>query len=274
MKIFKSTVRKKSSDKISLGDFLLKLTPLTPLQLGEVAKKGGVWIQRKGKGKILRIRSLKEVLDPDDVIECVFDVNVLKIPEIISLRCLYEDSNYGVWVKPSGVVAQGSKASDHASLLRYVEKYKKREVFLVHRLDRETYGIMLVAYNRKAAAVLSDLFLKNKIKKIYEAVIFGELPVGHKQTIELPLDEKEAITHFEVTSSANGYSSVQVCIETGRLHQIRRHFSLIGYPVVGDPKYGVGNKNKEGLRLIAAKLSFWDPWLKEDKIFSFHSSEA
>jgi tRNA pseudouridine32 synthase/23S rRNA pseudouridine746 synthase len=269
MKTYKSSVGKKIDSKIGLGEFLLKLTSLSLSQLRDVAIKGGVWIQRKGKGKILRIRSLNEVVDPDDLIEVHFDPNVLKLPEITSLECRYEDLNYGVWIKPSGVVSQGSKASDHASLLRYVEKFKKKDVYLVHRLDRETSGLMIVAYHSKAAAVLSDLFQKNKITKAYEAIILGVLPLGHKETIQIPLDEKEATTHFEVVSSLNGQSTLLVTIETGRLHQIRRHLNLIGYPVIGDPKYGAHNKNKEGLKLVAKRLSFWDPWLMKEQVFHY-----
>lgn len=246
----------------------MKLSPLTPAQLGEVAQKGGVWIQRKGKGKILRIRVLKDTVDPDDIITLNFDPKVLKLPEVSHLDAVYEDENYGVWIKPAGVVPQGSQTSDHASVLRYVEKQKKKEVFLVHRLDRETHGLMIVAYNSRAAAVLSDLFQKNKIHKEYEAVVLGDMVPGSKGTINASLDDKEAVTHYEVVNSVRGQSLLRVRIETGRLHQIRRHLDSVGHPIMGDPKYGKGNKNKEGLKLMASFLSFEDPWLRKSQIFS------
>lgn len=245
----------------------MKLTPLTPAQLGEVAQKGGVWIQRKAKGKILRIRVLKENVDPEDMITLNFDPKVLKLPEVTQLEAVYEDENYGIWIKPAGVVPQGSQASDHASVLRFVEKQKKKEVYLVHRLDRETHGLMIVGYNSRAAAVLSDLFQKNKIHKEYEAIVLGEMQSGSKGTINVSLDDKEAVTHYEVISAAKGQSLLRVRIETGRLHQIRRHLDSIGHPIMGDPKYGKGNKNKEGLMLMASMLSFEDPWLRKTLIF-------
>lgn len=265
MKIYKQKVTQKQT----LGDFLLKITKLTPKELGEAAAKGAVWIQRKGKGKILRIRGLSDELFSGDVIQFNYDPKVLKLPEVKHLDCLYEDENYGVWVKPAGVVPQGSQASDHASVLRYVELQKKKEVFLVHRLDRETLGLMLVAYNSKAAAYLSDLFAKNAIKKEYEAIVLGTLTPGRTDTITASLDDKEAITHFTVVDSDERCSLLKITIETGRLHQIRRHLDHIGHPIMGDPKYGKGNKNREGLKLVASSLTFQDPWLKKTQTFSF-----
>lgn len=268
MKVYKSQVKKLFPQRTTLGDFLLKLTPLTPSQLGEAATKGAVWIQRKNKGKTLRIRGLKENLDPEDMIQLFYDPKVLNLPEVTHLEEIYEDENYGVWIKPAGVVPQGSQSSDHASLLRYVEKFKNKEVYLVHRLDRETEGLMIIAYHAKAAAWFSDLFQKNKIFKVYEAIVLGEMEKGHKETISASLDDKEAVTHLEVLDSKNNRSLLKVKIDTGRLHQIRRHLDFIGHPVMGDPKYGKGNKNREGLKLLASELSFHDPWALKLQTFS------
>lgn len=263
MKIYKQKVTQKQT----LGDFLLKITKLNVKDLGEAATKGGVWIQRKGKGKILRIRLLSEVVNADDIVQLNYDPKVLRLPDVTHLDAVYEDENYGVWIKPAGVVPQGSQASDHASVLRYVELQKKKEVFLVHRLDRETLGLMLVAYNSKAAAFLSDLFVKNAIKKEYEAIVLGTMTPNRQETIKASLDDKEAVTHFTVVDSNEKCSLLKVSIETGRLHQIRRHLDFIGHPIMGDPKYGKGNKNREGLKLVASRLTFQDPWLKKTQDF-------
>lgn len=268
MKTYKSEVKKIFTQRTTLGEFLLKLTKLTPSQLGEAATKGAVWIQRQGRGKILRIRMLNETIAPEDIIQFNYDPKVLNLPEVDHLDALYTDENYGVWIKPAGVVPQGSAASDHASVLRYVEKSRNKEVYLVHRLDRETRGIMLIAYNSKAAAYLGDLFQKNKIKKTYEAIVLGEMETGATDTIRASLDDKEAITHYTVVGSKNNRSLLNVSIETGRLHQIRRHLDFIGHPIIGDPKYGKGNKNREGLMLNASTLTFEDPWIKKTLTFS------
>lgn len=267
MKIFKAPVKKHFSQRTTLGEFLLKLTNLKPAEIGDAATKGAVWIQRSGKGKILRIRSLNETISPEDVIQINYDANVLKFPEVSDLEPIFEDQNYGVWLKPAGVVPQGSQAGDHASLLRYVEKRKNKEVYLVHRLDRETVGLMIIAYTPQAATFFGNLFQENKISKEYQAIVLGSLPVGSKKTITASLDDKDATTHYEVIDATENRSLLKITIDTGRLHQIRRHLDSIGHPVMGDPKYGKGNKNREGLKLLAYSLSFQDPWLKQLQIF-------
>jgi tRNA pseudouridine32 synthase/23S rRNA pseudouridine746 synthase len=271
MKTYKFPARKFSTGPLALSEVLAKAIKLSPEMISELLLKGGVWIQRRGKGKILRIRSGEEKVHPDDLLQVFHDPRVLKLPALMSAEVIYEDANYGVWVKEAGVVPQGTQSGDHASLLRYVELQKGKEVFLVHRLDRETKGLMIVAYHSKAAATLSDLFQKNHIKKTYEAIVLGELPVGKKETIRASLDDKEAVTHYEVLQSKNDRSLLRVTIETGRLHQIRRHLDFIGHPVMGDPKYGRGNKNKEGLKLLAQGLAFADPWKKKEQVFQTNS---
>jgi tRNA pseudouridine32 synthase/23S rRNA pseudouridine746 synthase len=243
------------------------LTPLNPHELGEAAAKGAVWIQKGGKGKILRIRELNTTVLPQDIIQLFFDPKVLKIPELTLLECLHDNENYSIWIKPAGAVPQGSQTGDHASVLRYVEKLKNKEVYLVHRLDRETFGLMIIGHHSKSAALLSDLFQQNKIVKVYEAIVLGELERGLTGTITASLDDKEAITHYESMGNKNGKSLLKVTIETGRLHQIRRHLDHIGHPVMGDPKYGKGNKNREGLKLVAFSLSFTDPWTKKNVVY-------
>lgn len=271
MKNYKSIVNKHFTGPVALGEFLMKLSKLTLPQVTEAASKGAVWIQRKGKGKILRIRDVRSILAPDDVVQFFYDANVLRLPDVKESECLYDDQNYGAWIKPAGVVPQGTQTGDHASLLRFVEIKKKKEVFLVHRLDRETRGIMLIGYNSKAAAQLSELFQKNLIKKEYEAIVVGEMERGYKETITASLDDKEAITHIESLGSKNGKSHLRIEIETGRLHQIRRHLDHIGHPIMGDPKYGKGNKNRQGLQLVAVSICFTDPWSKETQNLSIPS---
>ncbi|HXH32528.1 MAG TPA: RluA family pseudouridine synthase [Bacteriovoracaceae bacterium] len=260
MRIYKVLVEREFPKGTTLKEVLMKLVPLSEAVLADAAHKGAVWLQRGGKGKILRVRLLSEKLSPKDSIQFYYDPLVLKLPEVTDASCVYQNSNYGVWVKKAGVVPQGTQTSDHASLLRYVERVRGHEVFLIHRLDRETEGLMIIGYTSRAAGLLGDLFQKNQIKKEYGAVVLGSIPRGKKETITASLDDKVAITHFEVLDSSQGLSLLRIHIETGRLHQIRRHLDFIGHPVMGDPKYGRGNKNKEGLQLLAQYLSFKDPF--------------
>lgn len=260
MRAFNIQVSKYFTNKTKLGDVLHKITSLPKETLSDAANKGAVWLQRNGKGKILRIRSVESLVAPEDKINFYYDLRVLALDEISEATCVYESSNYGVWLKAAGVMPQGTQASDHTSLLRYVEKLKNKEVYLIHRLDRETEGLMIIGYTSESAAKLGELFQKNKITKIYQAIVRGEIERGHKQTINESLDGKEAVTHFESLQNKNGRSLLSIKIDTGRLHQIRRHLEFIDHPVMGDPKYGRGNKNRDGLKLLAKSLNFLDPW--------------
>ena len=263
MRTYHVLVSKFSADKIKLGEVLNKATSLSLEVLADAAAKGALWHQRGGKGKILKLRNLHVQVMPLDKLILYFEPKILSLPELNSAECLLESERYGVWNKLAGVLPQGTQTGDHTSLIRYVEKIKKKDVFLVHRLDRETEGLMIIAYTSEAAARLSELFLKNKIQKTYLAVVKGVLPKGKKETINESLDGKEAITHFDVLEVKENTSLLSIKIDTGRLHQIRRHMNFINHPVMGDPKYGHGNKNREGLKLLASSLEFIDPWSRE-----------
>ena len=262
MKTFRSKVQKVSESKASLREVLLKLTKLDEKILADAASKGAVWLQ-KGNGKILRERSLTTTVLPQDTVSLFYDPRVLKLPSLTDAQCLFENENYGIWFKPAGVVPQGTQSGDHSSLLRFIELKKKKEIYLIHRLDRETAGLMVFAYHSKAAALLSELFQKNLIKKEYEAIVLGSMERGLAGKIDVALDDKKAVTFYEVIENNSKQSLLRISIETGRLHQIRRHLDHIGHPVMGDPKYGKGNKNKAGMQLLARTLSFQDPWTKK-----------
>jgi tRNA pseudouridine32 synthase/23S rRNA pseudouridine746 synthase len=260
MQVYKTIISKHFSEKTKLGEVLQKISKFDLSLVTDAANKGAVWLQKNSKGKILRARSINLELSPLDTVTFFYDPRVLSLPELKHADCLFENKNYGIWLKAAGIVPQGTQTGDHSSLLRFVEKHKKKEVYLIHRLDRETEGLMVIGYSSEAAHKLSDLFQKNKVQKTYEAIVLGEMEEGSRETISHQLDDKEAITHLEVLESRKGVSHLRLNIETGRLHQIRRHLEIIGHPVMGDPKYGTRNKNRSGLQLLAKSLSFEDPW--------------
>jgi tRNA pseudouridine32 synthase/23S rRNA pseudouridine746 synthase len=243
-------------------DFLASKTGISKMKVKDAMNKGAVWIKKKGR--LARLRKATTLLQPGAHIELHYDSNLLSLvppkPKLIS-----DQMNYSVWLKPSGLMAQGTMFGDHCSLLRQTELFfqVKRPVFLVHRLDREADGIMLIAHTKEAAARLSELFQKKEIVKEYRIEVLGSLgEPGRKGTIDLPLDGKTAVTDYETISDdpERNTSTVSAYIKTGRLHQIRRHFDMIGHPVMGDPKYGKANKNKEGMKLTAVSLKFLCPF--------------
>jgi tRNA pseudouridine32 synthase/23S rRNA pseudouridine746 synthase len=270
--ILKKTVDSQAGETAS--DFVASRTGLSRGKVKDAMNKGAVWIG-KGKGRLRRLRRATAAVNKGDRIEFYYDEKLLSVkpPEAV---CLSDRKHYSVWYKPVGLLAQGTMYGDHCSLLRQVEVFfgASREVFLVHRLDREASGLMLLAHSRDAAARLSRLFQENLIEKRYRAEVLGNAgeraPHGK---IAFPLDGKPSLTEFEVESydPKKNTSVVDVRIRTGRLHQIRRHFDMIGSPVMGDPKYGKGNKNREGMQLQAVSLRFLCPFKNREVEFRLPS---
>jgi len=262
-------VIKKTVDKTYSGtaaDFLSEQSGRSKGKVKDAMNKGAVWIQKSG-GKMRRLRKASAAVNPGDRLEMYYDEQLLsrKPPEAV---CLHENDHYSVWHKPSGLMSQGTKYGDHCSILRQAELFftPRREVFPVHRLDREVPGLMLIAHSRKSAAALSMIFQKKKIEKEYRGEVIGNLhQQGYSGKIELPLDGKPAVTAFNILSydQERNVSMAKVLIKTGRYHQIRRHFHMIGHPVLGDPRYGRGNKNSDGIKLSAVALRFRCPFRKK-----------
>ncbi|MDH4232531.1 MAG: RluA family pseudouridine synthase [Nitrospirota bacterium] len=262
---FRTTLSAGASE--SACEFLSVKTGLSKARVKDAMNKGAVWLKRKN-GKAKRLRRASAPLAEGDRVEMYYDGELLSLrpPEA---HCLSDQKHYTVWFKPAGLLAQGTRYGDHCSLMRQAELHfrSSREIFLVHRLDREASGLMVLAHSKDAAAKLSALFQKNLAIKKYRVEVLGNLgEKGPRGTIELPLYGKASFTEYAVIAynAAANTSVVDVIIKTGRLHQIRRHFEMIGFPVMGDPKYGTGNKNTDGMKLSAVSLRFTCPFLKRE----------
>ncbi|MBY0518030.1 MAG: RluA family pseudouridine synthase [Bacteriovoracaceae bacterium] len=258
-----------------LGEALTRVTKLKGDLIARMLECGAVQIRFRAKGPWERVRDPRIKLDKTDVIKACLDERVLSIPAFTDVQVIAENKNYGVYVKPAGVMAQGTDAGDHCTLLYAVNKLGKQS-FPVHRLDRETEGLMLVAFNSQAAAKLSQLFQLQKVHKTYLAIVAGEtsyLGVGTQGSINEPLDRKSAETQYNVLQELeDSRLLVELKPLTGRLHQIRRHLELIDCGVWGDPKYGKRNKNREGMKLAATELRFVDPWSLDEIVYRYKAS--
>lgn len=252
-----------TSDK-SLIELVQDKTKTSPAFAAKLIEYGAVKLKFRSKGSFQRIRDPKYKLHPTDLIEACIDEKVLSLKPFENPLCLFECTHYGVWFKPANIMSQGTDAGDQTSLLYGIEKMGKTP-YLVHRLDRETQGPMIVAYHSKAAHQLSEIFLQNKIKKFYHALVKVHGFIEESGVIEFTLDQKEAKTSYRVLDRREGKALVEVELHTGRLHQIRRHLDLISAPVMGDPKYGQGNKNRQGLALAAVSIEFIDPWTHQKR---------
>lgn len=258
-----------------ISDFLQRLTGLSKIKIKDAMAKGAAW-KTDTRRKRKRIRRATARIQYNDYVELYYDPDIISaVPP--SPKLLYDLTHYSVWIKPAGLMTQGTDFGDHCSLLRQTEIYfqSKRNIFPVHRLDRETEGLVVIAHSSEAAKKLSILFQKREVIKEYRAAVLGNLgEPGTIDVIQVPLDGKGSITRYRVQGydPASNTSTAIIWIQTGRKHQIRRHFESIGHPVMGDPKYGKGNKCDQGLQLRAVSLAFRCPFQHADKCFHLPSS--
>lgn len=251
-----------AGDPVIAADFLARHSGLSKGAIKQAMAKGAVWLQRGRSGR-RRLRRATAALQAGDHLELYYDRQLLALLPPTP-QCLDDRQRYSLWFKPAGVLAQGTDYGDHCSLERLVEQALGRPTFLIHRLDREASGLMVIGHTPQAAARLSQSFQQRETEKFYRCQVIGDLAQrsGPQGRFEQALDGKASCTLYEVEScnQAENVSTVRVSLVTGRLHQIRRHFALAGFPLLGDPRYGRGNKDAGGLRLQAVSLQFPDPF--------------
>jgi len=177
------------------------------------------------------------------------------------------NENFVVINKPAGIAVQsGTKSRRNIlDILRNTKEFEGVSPYSVHRIDKETTGVLVVAKNRKYAQLFTSLFRIRKIHKTYLGIAIGELQ-KNKDTLVDELFHYEgekkvktkAITHFTVIDSNNNYSLLKLNPETGRKHQLRKQLLIHGYPILGDSKYrmSVNSGKKNTLMLHAYKINF------------------
>jgi len=200
--------------------------------------------------------------------------------ERAGIEVLYEDADVVVIEKPAGLltVATDRELETHAHAF-IKRRHPGKKVYPVHRLDRETSGIMVFTLNEKARDNLKDQFYHHTILREYHAKVEGKL--SGKGTWKSQLIEdanyhvhatnkggKDAVTHYEVIKKSRHTTLLRVTLETGRKNQIRVHCAEAGHPVVGDRKYGANNSPYGRLCLHAAKLAFKHPTSGKLKLFT------
>ncbi len=197
------------------------------------------------------------------------------------LKILYEDRYLIVIDKPTGLLSvpldEGKTKRDALTLLR--EVYSSNQIFAVHRIDRETSGVLLFARGKESQERFDKLFEKHAIKREYFAIVEGRIKESkgswHSKLLELPnytvvesVDGKDAITHFEVIRRSTKYTYVKFRLETGKKHQIRVQCQMHSHPVVGDFRYGSTESPIKRLCLHACTLGFRHPFTKRDIEFT------
>ena len=244
-------------------DLLAEATGFSKQRIKQIMQKGAVWVTpAAGSEKnAQRLRRAKKVLQPGDILHLYYDEKVLAeepgTPELIA-----DEGAYSVWYKPYGMRSQGSKWGDHCTIVRWVETHlePQRSAFIVHRLDRAATGLIIIAHKKSTAAQFSRMFEKREIEKRYRVIVEGKFPETPQPfTLDQPIDERSAISHATLLEydKTQNRSLLEVNIESGRKHQIRRHLAEAGFPVVGDRLYGkASDGDKQNLQLTACFLSF------------------
>jgi 23S rRNA pseudouridine1911/1915/1917 synthase len=189
------------------------------------------------------------------------------------------DRRFAVVDKPAGLVVHPARGHRGPTLVSALGDLlgggEPQRPGIVHRLDKETSGLMLVARDEEAHRRLSRMVAEREVARTYMALIEGR-PASRAGTIDAPLGRdhraperravrgrgaRDARTHFEVIEALPADSLVEARLETGRTHQIRVHFAAIGHPVAGDPRYGHAHRHGLGRQFLhSARLELADPF--------------
>ncbi|AFR71623.1 pseudouridylate synthase, 23S RNA-specific [Brachyspira pilosicoli B2904] len=202
------------------------------------------------------------------------------LAENIDLDILYEDEYLLVVNKPCNMSVHCSPSERHGTLvnalLYHIKDFNfvgdKSRAGIIHRLDKDTSGIMIVGKNADIVSAIQEQFKNRTIKKIYHAIVIGvlrenfyeiNLPIGrhsvYRKKMTVREDGKKALSYIKVLNRFKKHTLIEVNIKTGRTHQIRVHCSYKGFPVAGDKIYSKSYSNYSNLMLIAKQIEFTHP---------------
>jgi 23S rRNA pseudouridine1911/1915/1917 synthase len=257
----------------------------------KIIEAGGV----TSKGKILRS---SQRLEPGMELEVTWkDPEPLTVQaEAIPLEILYEDSDLIVVNKPRGMVVHPAAGNYHGTLVNALLEHCRDlsgiggviRPGVVHRLDKDTSGVLVIAKNDLAHLNLAAQIKNRTMKRVYRVLVHGvpaesgriEAPIGRhpveRKKMAVVPQGRRAVTNYCVIEELRSYAYVEARLETGRTHQIRVHFSYLGYPVVGDQVYGWKNDPVPitGQALHAATLGFVHPRTGEYREFTTEIPEV
>ena len=266
-------------DNVRLDAYIAKMkSDISRTMIQKLIEEGNILVNGKSKKISYKVQIGDEI-----------ELNIQEAKEIelkaenIPVEIVYEDNDIIVVNKPKGMVVHPANGNPDGTLVNAIMAMCKDSLSgiggeirpgIVHRLDKDTSGLLIVAKNDKAHINMSEQIKNREVKKIYIALVRGvvseneatiNMPIGRstkdRKKMAVRKDGKEAVTHFKVLKRYNKYTLLEVKIDTGRTHQIRVHMAEIGHPVVGDMVYSNG-KNEfgvEGQMLHAKSLDFRHP---------------
>jgi len=265
-----------------LDSFLSNELDISRSKIQKLIKDKKVLVNNKSVSSSYQVRLNDEIEVNDEL-----DYEIKVEPENIPLDIIYEDDDLLIINKKSGMVvhpAPGHYTGTLVNALLYKYNDLAGEKFrpgIVHRLDKDTSGLMLVAKNEFSLEKLSEMLSKKEVERKYLAIVDGvikhdtgtiDAPIGrdinNRQKMAVTdQNSKEAITHFKVLEHFNNNTLIECILETGRTHQIRVHMAYIGFPVTNDPLYGKGKSDEFGQMLHSYYIKLNHP--RTNKLLEF-----
>lgn len=264
-----------------IDSFLAKRLDLTRTRVQELIKSEQVKVNNK------KVKSSYKIEENDEIEVIIPEIEEVEImPEDIKIDIVFEDKDIAIINKQAGLVVHPAQGHYSGTLVNAILYHIKDlsgingeiRPGIVHRLDKDTSGLIIIAKNDKAHLELTNMFQNKEIKKTYLAIVKGKLnkkkgrivtQIGRDRNdrkkmavLDSLTQGKNAITNFRVIDQNERFSLVKVDIETGRTHQIRVHMKYMGYPILGDAVYGRVDSEKRQM-LHAYKLEFLHPITKE-----------
>ena len=270
------------NDGLRIDSYLSLKLQLSRSKIQKLIKDNKV----KVNGKIIN-NSYRVFIDDEIVIDDSLDYSINILPEDISLDIVYEDDDLLIINKKSGMVvhpAPGHYTGTLVNALLYKYKNLAGDKFrpgIVHRLDKDTSGLMIVAKTSEMLEKISLMISKKEVERKYLAIVDGlikhdtgeiDAPIGrdrnNRQKMAVTdVNSKNAITHFKVLERFNNNTLIECILDTGRTHQIRVHMNYIGYPVYNDPVYTNDKCDSFGQYLHSKEIDFIHPITKEPMHF-------
>lgn len=274
-------IKVENEEKIRIDNFLVSKLDLSRSKIQKLIKDGNILVNNKVVSANYKVK-LNDLIDVNYKEEST-DI----IGENIPLDIVYEDDDLLVINKKSGMVvhpAPGHYSETLVNALIYKYNLSSGESFrpgIVHRLDKDTSGLMLVAKNEQTHERLADMISKKEVERKYLAIVDGlikhetgtiDAPIGRdiadrQKMAVTDVNAKDSITHFRVLERFDNNTLIECILETGRTHQIRVHLAYIGYPVNNDPAYGRGKATEFGQMLHSKSIKLKHPRTGKELFF-------
>ena len=278
---FNLSIEDSSDEGIRIDKYLASALPEKSRSYYQKAIDSG-FVLVNGK----QVKSKYQTKLGDEIVVSIEPVKEIDIePEDIPIDILYEDEDLIVVNKPKGMVVHPAPGHYSGTLVNALMFHCKDSLSgingeirpgIVHRIDMNTTGSLLVCKNDKAHNDIAAQIKVHSVNRIYKGIVVGNFkdeegtinaPIGRnpkdRKKMAVVPDGRDAITHFTVLEQYKGFSFVQFKLETGRTHQIRVHMAHIGHPLLGDDVYGKPVKNLQGQTLHAETIGFVQPTTKE-----------